>query len=76
MYAPGVRVVPATVPSAASAKPAGSAPESSDHVYVSLPPLAASFAENGTPTSHGVGCGLVASGFGATIASGFRTVIV
>ena len=42
---------------------------------VPLPPDGVSFAENGTPTSHTVGAGVVASGFDAVALSGFRTVM-
>src|ERR1044072_2630376 len=72
-----MRGVPETRASGPSASPAGNVPAASDHVYVPVPPVPASVAENGTPTSHGVGS-VVSSenGADAVIASGSRTVMV
>ncbi len=44
-------------------------------MYVPLPPEGVSFAENGTPTSHSVAAGDVASGIAAATTRGWRTTI-
>jgi hypothetical protein len=70
-YVPGARGAPTIVPRRVRLTPAGSAPPTTDHVNLPVPPLARKDVRNGALTSERIG----ATG-AATIETGFRTLTV